>query len=72
MASRVSVHSSRKKELAVLYELEKKYDVKFDYEENMDKKGNMKVKVSLITDVFTKPVQLRPMTSFSNVMSLCH
>ena len=55
VASAVSVHSARSKELAVLYELEKKYDVNFDFEGDMDKKGNMKIKV-LYIDVVSKAI----------------
>ena len=47
VAGKVSVHSRRNKELAILYELERKYDVKFDFEGEMDKKGNVKIKVKV-------------------------
>ena len=47
VAGKVSVHSRRNKELAILYELERKYDVKFDFEGEMDKKGNVKLKVNI-------------------------
>ena len=47
VVGKVSVHSRRNKELAILYELERKYDVKFDFEGEMDKKGNVKLKVNI-------------------------